>query len=120
MPKMPTKNTFYADSLLKVRLHHSSKIKVIKNSQNNRNQRFASVFLLGSGSRSRTRRPKKHIDPAPAPALDPEHCLEPGGHNLGSEPEALKKSFICSVMYSYCCLVNYYQVQIKGRNLQKA
>ncbi len=31
------------------------------------------------------------MDPAPAPALDPEHCLEPGGHNLGSEPEIYKK-----------------------------
>jgi hypothetical protein len=71
---------------LKVHLHHFSKIKSRKESQNSRNQCYSYYFCMiieGSGSRAgrirmhtsdewiRIREAQKHVDP-----VDPEHCLK--------------------------------------------
>ncbi len=71
---------------LKVYLHHFSKIKSPKKSQNSGNQGFSYYLCLmleesgsrsGAGSRSKSLIsgsgwPKKHVDPDPD--SDPEHC----------------------------------------------
>jgi hypothetical protein len=59
--KMPAKNKFFNTifspcDFLKLHLHHLSKIKIQKESQNSRNQGFSYYFCMiieGSGSRSR-------------------------------------------------------------------
>jgi hypothetical protein len=84
-PKTNIFNTiFSAYYFLKLHLHHFSKIKRQKESQNSRNQGFSYYFRMmieGSGSRggsgsgsipltsgSGSGRPKKHVDP--------QHCRE--------------------------------------------
>jgi hypothetical protein len=64
--KMPAKNYFFntifsAYYFLKLHLHHFSKIKSKKESQNRRNQGYCNYFCMmidGSGSGSGSRRPK--------------------------------------------------------------
>ena len=73
---------FFSDYyFLKVHLHHFSKIKSQKESQNSRNQGFSYYFCMmieGSGSIPQTNwsgsgRPKKHVDPVdPDPDSDPD------------------------------------------------
>ncbi len=90
--KTKTFSKFSAYFFLKVHLHHFSKLKNQKKSENSRNQGFAYYFclmiegsgsipLLTKGSRSGSRRPKNMrirwnpMDPDSDP--DPQHCLLP-------------------------------------------
>jgi hypothetical protein len=78
-------NFFLAFYFHKVHLHHSSQSKIMKKSQNGRNQGFCYYFCLmmeesGSESESpsrsiRIREAQKHTNPA-NPDLVPEHCIE--------------------------------------------
>jgi hypothetical protein len=72
--------------VLKVHLHHFSKIKSQKESQNIRNQGVSYYFCmviegsgsipLTSGSGSGILEAQKHVDPDLAPDPDPKHCQQ--------------------------------------------
>jgi hypothetical protein len=73
--KMPTKDCkfFFLLNFLKVHLHHSSQIKIMKKSQNSRNQGFSYYFCLmmeKSGSESESR-----IDPDPRGPETYKSCM---------------------------------------------
>jgi hypothetical protein len=65
--KKKNSQTFYADSFLKVHLHHSSKIKSHKKLQNSRNQGSLIFFLLIQirirTSKLQIQEAQKHTDP---------------------------------------------------------
>jgi hypothetical protein len=63
---------FSAYFFLKVRLHHFSKIKSQKVSQNSRNQGFSYYFCMMTEGSGCGREAQKHLDPVDS---DPQHWL---------------------------------------------
>jgi hypothetical protein len=75
--KLIFEHNFFRLILLKVHLHHFSKIKSQKESQNSRNQGFSYYFCMlieGSGRPENMwiREAQKHVDPVNP---DPQHCI---------------------------------------------
>jgi hypothetical protein len=102
---MDPNTNFSAYYFLKVHLHHFSKIKSQKGSQNSGNQGFSYYICMlkeGSGSGSGSipltggsgsGKPKKHVDPVdPDPDPDPQHWKKVISKKKGEKRAKSKKA----------------------------